>query len=210
MKYRIAYSIGFHPWEDAADDAAFVRTIGEMLDREEAGGDPPHGAALDIGTGSGIWAVELARRGWEVTAIDIVPTALERARRRAEDQGVAIKLVEADVTTLTSRDVGDGFRLLLDTGTFHDLDDAGRSAMGRTVTALAAPSSTLLMLVWPKRRRPVIRGATRAEIEEALPHWRISDVRPSCFRLPKILDLILRPDEHWYRLRRAGSQPLGG
>jgi len=27
-------------------------------------------------------------------------------------------------------------------------------------------------------------------------------VEPSHFRPPKILELLLKPDEHWYRLRR--------
>jgi len=31
----------------------------------------------------------------------------------------------------------------------------------------------------------------------------VIDVEPSHFSLPKPLELLLRPDEHWYRLRRA-------
>jgi hypothetical protein len=30
-------------------------------------------------------------------------------------------------------------------------------------------------------------------------------VEPSYFSLPKPLQLVLRPDEHWYRLRRKPS-----
>jgi hypothetical protein len=42
----------------------------------------------------------------------------------------------------------------------------------------------------------------RSEVEAAFPGWKVTDVTPSHFQLPKILDLLLRPDEHWYRLRR--------
>ncbi len=63
MNYRLAYSVGFHPWEDAAHDPPFAEKISEMFDREERGREPPYGTALDIGTGSGIWGIELAKRG---------------------------------------------------------------------------------------------------------------------------------------------------
>jgi SAM-dependent methyltransferase len=55
-----------------------------VLDREANGG-PPHGRALDLGTGSGIWGIELARRGWEVTGVNHVEKALRRARERISE-----------------------------------------------------------------------------------------------------------------------------
>jgi len=202
MNYRFAYAIGFHPWEDAATDPPFVEKISEQFNREEAGRKPPYGPALDLGTGSGIWGIELAKRGWQVTGIDIVDKALQRARHRVRDAGVDMRLVHGDVTALRAAGVGSGFRLVLDTGTFHGLNTPQREAMGREVSAIAAADATVLLLVWPKRRRPLIRGASRSEIEAVFPGWRVTDVEPSHFRPPKILELVLRPDEHWYRLRR--------
>jgi hypothetical protein len=119
-----------------------------------------------------------------------------------QQTGVDVRLVRGDVTALRAAGVGSGFRLVLDTGTFHDLNSGQRDAMGREVSAIAAPDATVLLLVWPKRRRPLIRGASRSEVEAAFPGWRVTDVEPSHFRLPKVLDLLLKPDEHWYRLRR--------
>jgi SAM-dependent methyltransferase len=203
MNYRFAYSIGFHPWEDAAGDPPFANKFHELIDREESGQSAPFGAALDLGTGSGIWGIELAKRGWQVTGIDIVEKALERARERVQRAGVNMHLVKGDVTALRSTGISTMFRLVLDTGTFHDFDTAAQQAMGREIDAIAAPNATVLLLVWPKRMRPLIRGATRDEIEAAFPGWRITSVEASHFRLPKILEMILRPDEHWYRLRRG-------
>ena len=117
--------------------------------------------------------------------------------------GVDMKFVQGDVTKLEDAGVGTGFRLVLDSGTFHDFDEARQSAMGRGITAIAAPDATVLLLVWPKRRRPLIRGASRLEIERAFPDWKITHVEPSHFRLPKPMQWLLRPDEHWYRLRRV-------
>ncbi len=203
MNYRFAYSIGFHPWEDAATDPPFVEKISELFDREENGRQPPYGPALDLGTGSGIWGIELAKRGWQVTGVDLIEKALQRARDRVQTAGVDMRLVHGDVTALREAGVGSGFRLVLDTGTFHDFNSAQREAMGREISAVAAPDATVLLLVWPKRRRPLIRGVSRSEIEAAFPGWKVTNVEASHFRLPKPLELLLRPDEHWYRLRRG-------
>ena len=55
--------------------------------------DLPPGQALDVGCGEGGDALWLARRGWQVTAVDISRTALERAAAEA-----AVATDVADVT----------------------------------------------------------------------------------------------------------------
>lgn len=201
--YRIAYGVGFHPWEDAETHPPFVETITSLFEREEQGREPPYGPALDLGCGSGIWGVRLAQRGWRVTGVDIVDKALRRARDRVRSSGVEMRLIRGDVTDLRGSDIGSGFRLMLDTGTFHGLDSAQREAMGREVDAIAAPDATVLLLVWtPRRRGPLPRGASRDEVEEAFPGWNITDVEPSYFEAPAPVELLMKPDEHWYRLRR--------
>jgi hypothetical protein len=67
MNYQLAYRIGFHPWEDAENEVAFGKKITALFADEESGREAPYGEALDLGTGSGIWGLELARRGWQVT-----------------------------------------------------------------------------------------------------------------------------------------------
>ena len=100
MNYRLAYAIGFHPWEDAANDPVFVGKFHELIDREEKDRSRPFGPALDIGTGSGIWGIELAKRGWQVIGVDNIPKALHRARERVQLASVNMQLVEGDVTAL--------------------------------------------------------------------------------------------------------------
>ena len=203
MNYKFAYGIGFHPWEDAETESGFVEKITDLFTREEEGREPPYGRALDLGCGSGIWGVQLAKRGWQVIGIDNVEKAIERAHKRVASAEVDVQLLQGDVTALRDAGVGSDFRLVLDSGTFHDFDETQRIAMGREVNAIAAPDATVLLLVWPRRKRPLIRGATRAEIEVAFPDWQITDIEPSGFVLPKPLEILLRPDEHWYRLRRS-------
>src|SRR5215210_8779361 len=126
MNYRMAYAIGFHPWEDLADHPPFAEKLLELVARDENGDGPPYGPALDLGTGSGVWALQLAKRGWQVTGIDMVDKALRRARERVDEAGVDVRLVQGDVTALQSTDVGSGFRLAVDTGTFHGLGESER------------------------------------------------------------------------------------
>jgi len=57
----------------------------------------PVGRVLCLGEGEGRNAVYLAKRGYEVVAVDQSPVGLDKARRLAESQGVRIETVEADL-----------------------------------------------------------------------------------------------------------------
>ncbi|KQY57278.1 class I SAM-dependent methyltransferase [Nocardioides sp. Root140] len=60
----------------------------EALVREAS--DLPAGTALDVGCGEGADAIWLASRGWQVTALDVSGTALDRARAAAESDGAQV------------------------------------------------------------------------------------------------------------------------
>lgn len=60
----------------------------------------PRGRALDVACGLGATAIALAEAGFEVTAIDIAPTALARARAEAERRGVTVDWQRADLSDL--------------------------------------------------------------------------------------------------------------
>ncbi len=203
MNYKLAYAVGFHPWEDLAEHRPFAATLLDLVAREETGRAAPYGPALDIGTGSAVWGVELAKRGWQVTGIDVVAAALRRAHKRVESAGVEMRLVRGDVTAMQKAGTGTGFRLVLDTGTFHGLRDDQRIAMGAEVSAIAAPDATVILDCFvPRQRGPLPRGASRADIERAFRGWRITDVEVADSE-PDPLARLFRFDEHFYRLQRA-------
>jgi SAM-dependent methyltransferase len=200
LAYRILYAIGFTPWEQMVQ---ITDQIADLFAREEEGREAPYGTALDLGCGSGIWAVELARRGWQVTGVDFVPKALRRARGRAAEAAVDVRFLQGDVTDLGAADVGSGFQLLLDFGCFHDeLTDQQRKAEGREATAAAAPGATLLLLAWkPGRRGPLPRGATSEEIQAAFPEWKLVHDVP--MQIPAGgPGYVRRAEPRFYRLRR--------
>ncbi len=200
--YRILYAVGFTPWEQMLHPE-IAGQYADLFAREEEGRDPPYGRALDLGCGSGIWAVALAQRGWQVTGVDFVPKALHRARERAEQADVEVEFLEGDVTRLDAAGVGSGFQLLLDFLTFHDeLSDEQRAEEGREVTAAAAPGATLLLLSWkPARRTLFPRGASREDIQAAFPEW--SPIDDQAVELPSgVPGYVKRAEPRFYRLRR--------
>lgn len=185
-----------------ADHPPFAGKLLELVAKDEEGREPPYGPALDIGTGSGVWGVQLARRGWQVTGVDIVDKALNRASERVDDAGVEMRVMRADVTALRGSDVGTGYRLVVDTGTFHGLTDAQREAMGSELSAICADDATVILDCFaPRRRGPLPRGASRAEVERAFPGWKVADDE-AADTAPDAIARLFKFDERFYRLRR--------
>lgn len=60
--------------------------------------DLPPGTALDLAAGEGRHAVWLARRGWQVTAVDFSQAGLRRGAEVAATEGLDIDWIVADVT----------------------------------------------------------------------------------------------------------------
>jgi len=55
---------------------------------------------LDIGCGTGRHAIELAKRGYTVTGIDLSESQLSRAREKAAEAGVQVEFIQQDARTL--------------------------------------------------------------------------------------------------------------
>ncbi len=55
------------------------------------------GRALDVASGAGRHAIWLAERGWQVTAVDNSPTAMQILQQRSRDKAVLIHSIVADL-----------------------------------------------------------------------------------------------------------------
>ncbi|MEZ5816243.1 MAG: class I SAM-dependent methyltransferase [Hyphomicrobiaceae bacterium] len=202
--YRLAYAAGFAPWEKAARHGPAAGQIAALLDREQEERRLPLGRALDLGCGTGYWAVELTRRGWSVTGIDLVGSAVQAARDRARSAGVAVRLVRGDVTALRDYGVEPAFDFFWDFGMLHGLAPEQQTGAGREIDAVAAPGATLLMLAWrPGWRGPLPHGMSASDIDAVFPDWRVIDTIPfDATGLPPPLRTV---EPRVYRLRRSGS-----
>jgi ubiquinone/menaquinone biosynthesis C-methylase UbiE len=80
----------------------------------------PAGRAIDLGCGTGTNVITLAKAGWQVTGIDFAICAIQIAKRKFKNAGIAANLMVGDVTNFKT-DLQ--FDLALDLGCFHGIKD---------------------------------------------------------------------------------------
>ena len=106
------------------------------------------GRFLDIGCGTGVFSVQMAQKGYDVTAIDFTSEALNMAEERARKAGVKVRFIQADVTTWES--TGD-FDLVLDSGCLHSLNPADRPQYKTQLLKWLAPGSDYVLVHFGRR-----------------------------------------------------------
>jgi SAM-dependent methyltransferase len=95
------YEALFTDYAEIYDKQVFTQgTMGECDFVESEIGADRSVPILDIGCGTGRHAIELARRGYRVTGVDLSPSQIERARAKAEAAGVAVDFRVADARAL--------------------------------------------------------------------------------------------------------------
>ncbi len=156
--FRFFYRVGFTPWDGHPQSA----TLRELIEGADA---LPPGSALDIGCGTGDASIYLARHGWQVTGVDFVPKALDKARAKARAADAPVTFVHADVTHLSQAGIGAGFQVIVDNGCFHGMSDADRDLYVQEVSEVAAPGARLFMVAFKRSGRIGPPGVEQAEIE---------------------------------------------
>jgi SAM-dependent methyltransferase len=100
------------------------------------------GEALDVACGEGRNAVWLAQRGWQVTGVDFSRVGLDKAARLAEQRGVSVRWVLADLLDYVPP--ADAFDLVAIL--YLHIDDAPMRRVLRHAAASLAPGGTLLVV----------------------------------------------------------------
>lgn len=112
------------PWHQRLIDRAFRSTVNERFELIMA--ELPHMAGktiLDVGTGSGRYAVELATRGASVIGVDFSSEMLTLAREAAQQRGVADRCRWVQGDFLNLKNLGDRFDITLAIGFFDYVMD---------------------------------------------------------------------------------------
>jgi SAM-dependent methyltransferase len=197
LAYRVMYRLGFTPWEQEEPIADLV----ELVDGADA---LPPGTALDIGCGTGRNAAYCARRGWQVTGIDDIPLALDRARAHCRHTGQNVRLIRGDIAGHPV--LGEGYSLLIDIGCLHGLNETQLTRAVANISRAAAPGATLLTFAIAKgapRPGPVgidpdevpaiFRGwqpVSSRRADEIVMHGRLAAARPYVHRLVRTLSSV--------------------
>jgi methyl halide transferase len=104
------YRQGTPPWDAGVTHSELIHVLDEYS-------FPKGGTVLEIGCGTGSDAICLAKRRFEMTAVDCSPIALERARLRAEQENALLHFVLDDIFDF-SRTLGQ-FDMVYDAGFYH-------------------------------------------------------------------------------------------
>lgn len=133
------------------------------------------GRALDLACGEGRNAIALAKRGFEVTAVDFSAVALERLATASGQLGLQIACVQADLRDFL---VDPPTAELVVLANFHP-PRADRMAIYARLGAAVAPNGTLLVIGHHLDSLGIAgppdpdRLLTEAEIEEGFVGWRL-------------------------------------
>ena len=132
-----SYRGGKRPFWDAGLASGELRRVVEQ-------GIVRPGPAVDLGCGSGTDAIYLASKGFDVTAIDIAPTALSLGREKAERAGVKVRWLLANVLSLPQLKP---FEFIFDRGCYHEVRFDNAAAYVETVRRLSQPGRTRFLLL---------------------------------------------------------------
>jgi 2-polyprenyl-3-methyl-5-hydroxy-6-metoxy-1,4-benzoquinol methylase len=149
------YREGDSPWDTGRPSTELRRVLAE----EEIA--PCR--CIELGCGTGSNAVWLAQQGFDVSAVDISPLAIERATARAAAAGVTVRWLTADV--LDPPDLGGPYRFFFDRGCYHVVRRTDVQRFLQTLDRLTEPGTLGLVLTGNAREPhdpgpPVVDEAT--------------------------------------------------
>jgi SAM-dependent methyltransferase len=107
------------------------------------------GRAITLGCGVGRETIYLAKKGFEVIGLEFSPTAIKRARRRAQAERVRVKFVVDDLTNL--QHVSGTFDLITDFGALNDMNQEARDLYMQNVLPLTHPGGYYLMFCFDNK-----------------------------------------------------------
>jgi S-adenosylmethionine-dependent methyltransferase len=158
----------------AARTAVVWNALREVLDRHEAGRPA---SVVDIGGGTGGFAVRVAELGHRVVVVDPSPDALAILARRADEGGVAHLVTgrQGDLDDLPDL-AGPGADVVLCHGVLEIVDDPAAALV--TLAGVLRPGGTLSLLV-NQRHAAVLARAMAGHFGQARALLESSSLQPA-------------------------------
>lgn len=137
------------------------------------------GAFLDLGTGPGTQAIQLAKRGFTVTGVDLAESAIEKAKALSAE----VRWLQDDILRSRLEEV---FDFVFDRGCFHVLDPADRPAYVAHLKRLVRPGGTVFLKCFSvdQPMDPAGRGPKRFS------HQDIRSIFGADFEIERIQDTV--------------------
>ena len=162
------------------------------------------GRALEIGCGSGTNSVWLARQGFEVTGLDLSPTAIDRAKERADELGASCTFLVAD---FLAEPANAPFDFVFDRGCFHCFFSAdARARFASQVAEHLAPGGLWFSLLGstdgPARDHGPPRCSARDVTQAVEEHFEVLSLASTHFEAD-----IPAPARAWTCLLRRRTEP---
>lgn len=170
------YLTGELPWDTREPDPHLVELV-------RAGAVRP-GRTLEIGSGTGTNALWLAAQGFEVTAVDLSPKAIEMAHAKTADAAQRVRFAVLDF--LADEPPSGPFDFVFDRGVFHVFDEAhDRVRFASRVASVLHPEGSWVSLIGstegPERDHGPPRRSVRDIADAIEPALQIAQLRSTWF-----------------------------
>ena len=163
------YREGTPAWDAGTPHAELSRVLDHYRLRPQT--------VLEVGCGTGADAILLARRRFEVTAVDCSPIAIERARLRAEQHDALLRFVLDDVFDFAPS--AGQFDLVYDAGLYHSIRETRLERYLDMLWRVTRPGSHYLCLA----------GAPDQRVEEGPPQVTEDEIHGELGRLFEFIHL---------------------
>ncbi|MFD1647261.1 class I SAM-dependent methyltransferase [Haloarchaeobius litoreus] len=167
-----AYERDAAPWDTGEPQPA----LAGVADR------PERWRVLDPGCGTGTHAVHFASQGHDVVGVDVSENAVERARSKADEHGVAATFHVDDVRELDA--VAGPFDAVVDSGMFHVYAGADRERYVDALADVVAEAGRVFLVAFGADApaddgpTPVSHDDVRAAFADG---WTVREVRDTRF-----------------------------
>jgi ubiquinone/menaquinone biosynthesis C-methylase UbiE len=142
------------PWELGKPRKSLVELV-------ESGRIKPS-RTLDLCCGAGTNPIYLAKKGFDVTAMDVSDGATKLSKQKAHKEKVEMKLLVGSFMTLPFKD--GRFDFVFDMGCFHHVKTRNRTSFIRGVNSVLKPKGTYFLTCFSDKNGPAWNHFTREQI----------------------------------------------
>ncbi len=186
-RWDASYQYGSPPWDIGRPQREWIRLADEGQFKSPV---------LDSGCGTGENTLLLAERGLQVLGVDVTHVALDLARAKAAERGVAAEFAAGNVLELGR--LGRSFASVLDSGVFHVFSNADKARYVASLASVVEPGGVVHLMCFSEHtggsRGP--KRVSQAELRAAFAKgWRVESIQDARFEVRE--DFVAGPVHAW-------------